>query len=53
MDVRYANREQITLVCDNLNTHAKGAFYEAFAPEKARASCGGSTSSTLPSTAVG
>jgi DDE superfamily endonuclease len=37
MDGRYANREQITLVCDNLNTHMKGASYEAFAPEKARA----------------
>src|SRR6266705_3218208 len=24
------------LVCDNLNTHTKGAFYEAFAPERAR-----------------
>lgn len=36
LDTRYANVEQITLVCDNLNTHTKGAFYEAFAPEKAR-----------------
>jgi DDE superfamily endonuclease len=25
------------VVCDNLNTHTMGAFYEAFAPEKARA----------------
>ena len=24
------------LVCDNLNTHTKGAFYEAFKPERAR-----------------
>jgi len=24
------------MVCDNLNTHTKGAFYEAFEPEKAR-----------------
>jgi hypothetical protein len=23
-------------VCDNLNTHTKGAFYEAFNPERAR-----------------
>jgi hypothetical protein len=23
-------------VCDNLNTHTKGAFYEAFEPERAR-----------------
>ena len=27
----------VTLVMDNLNTHTKGAFYEAFAPEVARA----------------
>jgi hypothetical protein len=33
---RYPSAEQVTLVCDNLNTHTKGAFYEAFAPEKAR-----------------
>jgi hypothetical protein len=25
-----------SLICDNLNTHTKGAFYEAFAPGKAR-----------------
>ena len=24
-------------MCDNLNTHSKGAFYEAFEPERARA----------------
>ena len=28
---------QVTLVCDNLNTHTKGAFYTAFPAEKARA----------------
>jgi hypothetical protein len=33
---RYANADKVILVCDNLNTHTKGAFYEAFAPEKAR-----------------
>ena len=33
---RYAEAEKVILVCDNLNTHTKGAFYEAFAPEKAR-----------------
>ena len=27
----------MTLVCDNLNTPTKGAFYEAFPPERARA----------------
>lgn len=33
---RYAMAEKVILVCDNLNTHTIGAFYEAFAPEKAR-----------------
>lgn len=33
---RYASAEKVILVCDNLNTHSKGAFYEAFEPEKAR-----------------
>ena len=28
---------KVILVCDNLNTHTKGAFYEAFEPERARA----------------
>ena len=37
LDTRYADREKLTLVCDNLNTHTKGAFYEAFEPEIARA----------------
>lgn len=36
LDTRYADCEHITLVCDNLNTHTKGAFYEAFEPERAR-----------------
>ena len=34
---RYASAEKVILVCDNLNTHAMGAFYFAFGPEKARA----------------
>jgi hypothetical protein len=34
---RYASAQRVILVCDNLNTHTKGAFYEAFEPEKARA----------------
>ena len=34
---RYASVEKVILVCDNLNTHTKGAFYETFEPEKARA----------------
>lgn len=33
---RYASAEKVILVSDNLNTHTKGAFYEAFDPEKAR-----------------
>jgi hypothetical protein len=33
---RYASAEKVILVSDNLNTHTKGAFYETFAPEKAR-----------------
>ena len=36
LDTRYAEADLVTLVCDNLNTHTKGAFYEAFLPEKAR-----------------
>jgi hypothetical protein len=34
---RYASAGKVILVCDNLNTHTMGAFYEAFEPEKARA----------------
>jgi len=34
---RYAEADKVILVCDNLNTHTKGAFYEAFPPEQARA----------------
>ena len=36
LDGRYASCDKIVLVCDNLNTHTKGAFYEAFEPERAR-----------------
>ena len=36
LDTRYAHCPLVTLVSDNLNTHTKGAFYEAFPPEKAR-----------------
>lgn len=36
LEGRYADCERVTLVCDNLNTHTKGAFYEAFEPERAR-----------------
>ena len=37
LDGRYADCAKVALVCDNLNTHTKGAFYEAFEPERARA----------------
>ncbi len=37
LDGRYADCDQITLICDNLNTHTKGAFYEVYPPQKARA----------------
>jgi DDE superfamily endonuclease len=37
LQTRYASAEKVILVCDNLNTHTKGAFYEAFEPAKARA----------------
>lgn len=33
---RYCDAEKVVLVCDNLNTHTKGAFYEAFKPDVAR-----------------
>lgn len=36
LEGRYAGCEKVILVCDNLNTHTKGAFYEAFEPERAR-----------------
>jgi len=35
--MRYAKAKKVILVCDNLNTHTMGAFYEAFPAEKARA----------------
>jgi hypothetical protein len=34
---RYAECEPVIVVCDNLNTHTIGAFYEAFEPAHARA----------------
>lgn len=36
LDTRYVRADKVVLVCDNLNTHTKGAFYEAFLPEQAR-----------------
>lgn len=37
LEGRYAACEKVILVCDNLNTHTKGAFYEVFEPQRARA----------------
>src|SRR4051812_9928213 len=37
LDTRYAACAEVTLVCDNLNTHTRGAFSTAFPPERARA----------------
>ncbi len=36
LEGRYARCQKVIVVCDNLNTHTQGAFYEAFAPERAR-----------------
>jgi hypothetical protein len=36
MEGRYAHVERVTVVCDNLNTHTKGAFYESVQPARAR-----------------
>lgn len=36
LEGRLCDCEKVTLVCDNLNTHTKGAFYEVFEPERAR-----------------
>jgi hypothetical protein len=37
LDRRYRKAQKVIVVCDNLNTHTKGAFYEVFPPAKARA----------------
>jgi hypothetical protein len=36
VDVHYPDAPRITLVMDNLNTHAGGSLYKAFAPQEAR-----------------
>ena len=35
LEGRYADCARVTLVCDNLNTHTRGAFYEVFEPARA------------------
>lgn len=37
LEVHYPEAKKVRLVLDNLNTHAGGSLYQAFAPEKARA----------------
>jgi hypothetical protein len=36
LEGRYAACPKVILVCDDLNTHTMGAFYEVFEPERAR-----------------
>jgi hypothetical protein len=36
LEGRYRACKKVILVCDNLNTHTKGAFYETFEPKRAR-----------------
>jgi hypothetical protein len=36
LEGRYADADRVVVGCDNLNTHTKGAFYEVFAPARAR-----------------
>ena len=36
LDRMFPDAHKITLVCDNLNTHTKGALYATFHPEEAR-----------------
>jgi hypothetical protein len=37
LEVHYPQAKKVRLVLDNLNTHAGGSLYQAFAPAKARA----------------
>jgi hypothetical protein len=36
LEVDYPEADKVVLVCDNLNTHTIGSFYEAFPPARAR-----------------
>lgn len=36
---QYPTAKQLTLVCDNLNTHNGSSFYEVYTPEKAKELC--------------
>jgi hypothetical protein len=35
LESRYSKVKKVLLVCDNLNNHTKGAFYEVFSPGQA------------------
>ena len=37
LESRYKDVEKVRLVCDNLNTHTAGAFYQVYPAEQARA----------------
>jgi hypothetical protein len=37
LEGRYVECEKVIVVCDNLNTHTIGAFYEVFEPARVRA----------------
>jgi DDE superfamily endonuclease len=36
LDTHYPQAEKVVLISDNLNTHTRAAFYEAFEPAEAR-----------------
>ena len=36
LEGRYKEAEKIILICDNLNTHTRGAFYDTYPPDKAQ-----------------
>ena len=36
LEENYPDVQKVILVCDNLNTHSLGAFYEMYEPEQAR-----------------
>lgn len=36
LGTRYPSAQKVILVCDHLNTHTTGAFYETFEPATAR-----------------
>ena len=53
LDTRYTDCERITLVCDNLNTHTKGAFTKPSRRIVPALTCVASRSATRRNTAVG